>query len=207
MIQRFLKAKHWQLFLATFGTMIIIQIIAMTTIISLANSTQFPDSSTLFSVIPIFPIAMLLIIAIHWGWTWSVGVGLQDKIPAHIEMKVKKFKFFFFFPMVYIALLFICIPFFINGIDNISESNIGIVIGSVFAVIFPLHIFAMFCSFYTLYFISKTIKTVELQREVSFSDFIGEFFLIWFFPIGIWIIQPKLNQLATKTDFEQEYTF
>jgi hypothetical protein len=40
------------------------------------------------------------------------------------------------------------------------------------------------------------VKTIELQREVTFSDFAGEFFLIWFYPVGIWIIQPKVNKFA-----------
>jgi hypothetical protein len=56
----------------------------------------------------------------------------------------------------------------------------------------------MFCIFYTLYFVAKTFKTVELQREVKFSDFAGEFFMIWFYPIGIWIIQPKINKMIEE---------
>ena len=57
------------------------------------------------------------------------------------------------------------------------------------------HILSMFGIFYSLYFVAKTFKTVELQREVTFSDFAGEFFMIWFFPIGIWVIQPKINKM------------
>ena len=66
---------------------------------------------------------------------------------------------------------------------------------SLVVIIIPLHLFSMFCIFYSLYFVAKTYKTVELQRQVSFSDFAGEFFMIWFYPIGIWIIQPKLNKI------------
>jgi hypothetical protein len=80
-----------------------------------------------------------------------------------------------------------------NDLSN-SEPNIGF-IGSLFTIIVPIHLFSMFCIFYTLYFVAKTIKTVELQREVKFSDFAGEFFMIWFFPIGIWIVQPKINEM------------
>jgi amino acid permease len=58
-----------------------------------------------------------------------------------------------------------------------------------------LHLFSMFCTFYSLYFVAKTYKTVELQREVSFSDFAGEFFMICLCPIGIWIVQPKINKM------------
>jgi len=53
----------------------------------------------------------------------------------------------------------------------------------------------MFCIFYSLYFIAKELKSVELQKPVTFSDFAGEFFLLWFFPIGIWIIQPRINKI------------
>jgi hypothetical protein len=67
------------------------------------------------------------------------------------------------------------------------------------AIIFPLHLFSMFCIFYCLYFVSKTFKTVELQRETTFSDFAGDFFLIWFYPIGIWIVQPKINKMVEET--------
>ena len=75
-----------------------------------------------------------------------------------------------------------------------EESNF-IAIAGIFAIIVPVHLFAMFCIFYSLYFVAKTFKTVELQRTVTFSDFAGEFFLLWFYPIGIWIIQPKINRM------------
>jgi hypothetical protein len=71
----------------------------------------------------------------------------------------------------------------------------GTWIGGLMIIVFPLHLFSMFCIFYCLYFVAKTFKTVELQREVQFSDFAGEFFLIWFFPVGIWVIQPKINKM------------
>jgi len=54
-----------------------------------------------------------------------------------------------------------------------------------------LHILSMFGLIYSFFYVAKTFKTVELQREVSFSDFAGDFFLLLFFPIGVWIIQPK----------------
>jgi hypothetical protein len=42
---------------------------------------------------------------------------------------------------------------------------------------------------------------------VSFYDFSGPFFLLWFFPIGIWIIQPRINRLFTdweRAQYNQE---
>jgi len=64
-----------------------------------------------------------------------------------------------------------------------------------FAFIIPIHLFSMFCIFYCMYFIAKEFKSVEVQKPVTFSDFAGEFFLLWFFPVGIWILQPRINKI------------
>ncbi|WP_238388512.1 hypothetical protein, partial [Christiangramia aestuarii] len=78
--------------------------------------------------------------------------------------------------------------------NNAAGGTVGILL----LFIIPLHLFSMFCMFYLLYFVSKTIKTVELKRSVTFSDFVGEFFMIWFFPIGVWFIQPRINKIISN---------
>jgi hypothetical protein len=68
----------------------------------------------------------------------------------------------------------------------------------IFLVIFPLHLLAMFCMFYQLYFVSKNLVLAETGRPASFSDYAGLFLALWFFPIGIWIVQPRINRLIQK---------
>lgn len=189
MIEKFLKAEHWQIFIITFGLPFLIQIILMPTIF-IGNDPRI--------MMAVFPIIMIIFIAGLFGWFWSVGVGLQRKVPSGVIMKVKKFKIFFFVPLIYMLFLLIFMgSLFGSVLDKGNEPSVAFV-GGIFAVIFPLHLFSMFCIFYSLYFVAKTFKTVELQREVSFSDFAGEFFMIWFFPIGIWIVQPKINKMIEE---------
>ena len=198
MIEKFLNAKHWQLFLLTFGIPIVFQIIMMVSMFSDLVTNTNPDPEKMFNYIKIFPIIMLLFMGIFFGWFWSVAIGLQKKVPENVTMKVKKFKIFFFIPMVYMLCVMIFMSYTINVlIKSGSEPNVGL-LGIMFAIIIPLHLFSIFCIFYTLYFVAKTFKTVELQREVEFSDFTGEFFMIWFYPIGIWIIQPKINKFIEE---------
>ena len=45
---------------------------------------------------------------------------------------------------------------------------------------------------------AKTIKTAEQKRKLDFGDFAGEFFLMWFFMIGVWILQPKINRMSEE---------
>lgn len=193
MIKKFLKAKHWQLFILVFGLPMLFYTVMMVTIfISISNGTD--PSSILFGM-AFFPIVMLLFISMQFGWLWSIAIGLQPKVPENVTMKVKKFKLFFFVPLIYIVLISIFMGLFANQImQSGNPPSIGLV-ASFMVIIIPLHLFSIFCIFYTLYFVAKTFKTVELQREVRFSDFVGEFFMIWFYPVGIWIIQPKLNKM------------
>ena len=54
---------------------------------------------------------------------------------------------------------------------------------------------------YCFYFSAKMIKSCRLKREAQFSEYIGYFFLVWLFPIGVWFIQPQLNRLV-RVDLE-----
>lgn len=194
-IDKFLKAKHWQLFALMFGFPLMFQIIIMGVTIAKIESGRSSDSM-LFSM-QIFPVIMIIYMALFFGWFWSIAIGLQKKYPSGIKMKVKKFKIFFLIPLIYMTIISILIGLAFMGAESDMISGHR-AIGSMVGVIVPFHFLSMFCMFYILYFVSKTIKTVELQREVSFSDFAGEFFLLWFYPIGIWIIQPRINKIIRE---------
>ena len=189
MIDRFLNAKHWQLFLLTFGIPMIFQFIMMGTMFANIGSSDNPSPNFMFNYFKVFPIMMLLFMGVFFGWFWSVAVGLQRVIPDEIKLKVNRFKIFLLIPVVYIIFF---LRFFMTSFIS-GGPNPGI-----FAIIVPLHLFSMFCIFYSLYFVAKTFKTAELQRKVTFSDFAGEFFMIWFYPIGIWIVQPKINKMIKE---------
>ncbi len=191
MINKFLKAKHWQLFSLIIGIPLVFQLMIMMAMFSSILSGGHPDSTILFSYMRLFPLMMILFIGVLFGWFWSIAVGLQYKVPEGVKMNVGRFKIFFFSPLIYI---FLFLFFFMIAITGHFFSP------SMFAVILPLHIYSIFCIFYMLFFVAKTFKTVELQREVTFSDFAGEFFMIWFYPIGIWIIQPKVNKMVEEKD-------
>lgn len=198
MVDRFLKAKHWQLFLLTFGIPMVFQFIMMGSMLSNFGTEANPNPTMMFNYMKFFPIMMIVFMGFFFGWFWSVAIGLQSKIPENVKMKVKKFKIFFFIPMAYMLFIMLFMLISMNGLMTGRTEPSGGLIGSLVAIIIPLHLFSMFCTFYSLYFVAKTFKTVELQREVSFSDFAGDFFMIWFYPIGIWIVQPKINKMIEE---------
>lgn len=175
-----LHLKHWQLFVLLIGLPMAVQIITVSSVVK-------GDPSALLIA---FPLLMLLYTALYFGWFYAMGTELYKKLPASVPMKLTRFKIFLLIPVVYMLLIMAAMAFAFNNPGNVEESFLNYT-----ALIIPLHLFSMFCIFYCLYFVSKTLKAVEWQRPVTFGDFAGEFFLIWFFPVGIWIIQPRINRL------------
>lgn len=137
----------------------------------------------------LFPLVILLTMGGLLGWLYAVGSGLQEQVPVELRRPTRLFKVALVFPTAYL-LTFMLVAFSLLGF---MASTIG---DGLVIIILPLHLFAMFCIVYTMFFSAKTIKLAELQRPVELVDFIGEIFLIWFFPFGIWFLQPRINELV-----------
>ncbi|TVP54549.1 MAG: hypothetical protein EA341_00115 [Mongoliibacter sp.] len=185
----FLKAKHWHLFWLSSGIPLIFQFMLMLTLIVNLLSETVYFSGLVYIYIKIYPILMFLFFGVLFGWLWSVVSGLQRLIPAEIILKETRFKFFL---LILVVFMFLYCVYFI-AFFNFVTLNSG-----VFAVIVPFQIFSICCFLYCLLFAAKTLKTAQLKKEVIFSDYAVEFFLILFYPIGIWIIQPKINELIKQ---------
>ena len=188
MIDRFLKAKHWQIFLLLFAVPFIFQLILLFKLFFSGFGGSGSDSE-IFDFIKVFPWLMGYFVIVFFGWFWSLAMGLQRFIPKELQLNTDRFKIFFFFPLIYIVLF----VFFFTGAILVEPSGAPAL---SFLFIFPFHLFAMFCMFYMIYFIAKSLRTAELQRKVTTGDYIGEFFLLWIYIAGIWVIQPRVNKLV-----------
>lgn len=205
-----LKAKHWQLFLLVFGLPFIIYVGWMVSFFTgffgdlgyYSNSNDIPVE--MFDGIITMVLLMMIPAAIQYAWFYSMAVGLQKKLPEGMTMKVNLFKAFFIIPIVYLLLYLLFMVSLFGNIENLENlenfenfenfNNIGLIIfGIMFFV--GISLFVTFCAFYQFWFIAKTIKSAQLKKEAVFSEFVGEFFLVWFYPIGVWILQPMVNKL------------
>jgi hypothetical protein len=186
----FLRLKHWQVFSLTWG------IPFFTAIIGDFIVFQTKDFRIIFEF---FPFIFMFFIIGFMGWMWSAGTNLYEKLPGAVKMNIRLFKTFVIIPSVYMLIVALYI---LGGVLKLNVGEMSPLI--VLALILPLHLFSMFCMFYNLYFVAKTLKAVQLQRPVKFEDYAGEFFMIWFFPIGVWIIQPRINKIFSDENTVQE---
>ena len=182
MIEKILKAKHWLIFTIIIGIPFIGNPMFMHTI--------GMSDNPLIGVL-VFPIIFVLSIVGVYSWVWSVAIGLQKYVPSEVKLKVNRFKVFFMIPLVYILLIVITVLFAVFSEDFNPM---------IFLAVVPLHLFSIFCMFHNIYFVAKTLRTVELQRQIRSDNYIGELFLVWFLPIGIWFIQPRINRIVEERE-------
>lgn len=189
-MKQLLQLKHWQIFTLLIGAPLLFQVIT----IGLLMAGKSPAS---FFVA--FAAMMLLSGGVFFSWFYALGTRLYKKLLGTVSLNIKLFKVALFTPAIYIILVLGYMLWALASASAGQDSpNAGILL-----VIIPLHLLSVAGIFYCLRFNAKALKSVELQRPVVLSDYPGELFMIWFFPIGIWIIQPRVNQLFQAPASEQ----
>ena len=173
----FLSAKHWQIFLILVGVCFIGQMVVVS---SMATQMRSPeDFDRTAKLLGAVTVAFMLFFL---GWFWSMGSFLTSTISESQRLPLRYFRLSLTYPAIYATYFF----------SVISASK------PPSALIIPFHLLAMFCMFYNLYFVSKSLVLAETGKAASFYDYAGPFFLTWFFPIGIWVVQPRINRLFEK---------
>ena len=174
-----LRLKHWQLFLITWGIPIAINIYTFSK----------PEL-----MVKLFPVMMIVFIIGILGWIWAISTQLHKKLPMEVNLNIKGFKIIFSVPIFYMLALTLWLGYQFYFRFPEGSSNVGSIIG----IIAFFHFVSMICILLGLRFAAQTMRSVELGRLAKFSDYAIEFFLIWFSPIGFWILQPRLNKLTEK---------
>jgi hypothetical protein len=174
----FLRAKHWQVFVLTWGAYLV------GTMALVVSVPEGPIENPL-RVGLVTEVVMLPFIVCFMGWLWSMGSFLFSISEPSLKLSIHYFRFAIVFPTLY---LLTALPFFLSR-DSTVE-----------AIILPLHLLAVFCLLYVIYFVSKSLVIAEKCEAVTFNDYALSLFLLFFSLIGIWLIQPRINRLYARRD-------
>ena len=175
----FIRTKHWQIFLLFVGLFGLA--LAFISVFDPASDPTMMHDLPFLAVIEMFALAFAV-------WLWSLGTFIHSVVPLPLRLNSTFFPIAVLCPSLY-TVLFIAV---FQGMNP-----------TLFALIFPLHLFAMFCVLYSWYFISKSLAMAERQRSASFPEYVGYVLCLWFFPFGIWFIQPRINRLYAETLHQQ----
>lgn len=142
---------------------------------------------------------MLLLCSITFFLLWilSIGLVLNDLLPSSKKANSSYFLVsagFIFFYLVFI--LFLAGGAYV--INNYEEHGIWA------WLIIPLHVYSMWSMFYMFYFSAKVISRLNIVAGKSKGSTTANYFFgFWFYFIGIWIIQPKIQELLTLSAGEE----
>ncbi len=186
-MEKILQLKQWQLLLLIIAGPVSVPL--LTFLLYAMGDAAFPGALLLMAFV------LLLSLFSFLCWFYQTGNVLSRYLPAGVSLPLKRFRGRVGFAAIYITALR---AWTMAGSLELTEQGLQDPPLLLMAIIVPLHLFAMFCMFYGLYFNAKALKMVEEQRELSFSEFSIEFFLMWFFPIGIWNIQPRINAIVEQ---------
>ncbi len=122
-------------------------------------------------------------------WTLNLGDILYTKLRNKSILNIKQFKlqiYYVLFYSIFIIIFFVDKNYQIDIGDEESQWQAWAII--------PLHLLMMFCIIHTIYFLSKCITVLRENNESTGLYMLG----FWFFPIGIWIIQPHIIDLVEQ---------
>lgn len=116
---------------------------------------------------------------IYICWLWSIANFLSRRLNRDVKIPVSTMLIAFF--------CFVSVTIY-QFIKFDSELQPPILIYSIF--------FSLL--FYSLAKIGTLLKDVETPSNMNYSKSFVYAILLFVFPIGIWVIQPKINRLSVK---------
>ncbi len=171
----FLRAKHWQIFPWLVALPIFLEILGLG-MMSRSVSSWHDLTARDYLVMVTWELVLLCVLA----WLGSMGLFLRSIERPELRMRTKLLNISIITAALYAVTYVPSQVCKTSAFTRIVES------------LSPLWLVGVL---YIVYFVSKNLVMAERGTPVSFDQYVGLFFLLWFFPIGVWIIQPKINRL------------
>ena len=141
--------------------------------------------------LPIWIIIFLVGAINSFVWVWSTVTTVLLTITPEVRPNDKLFKTCFWIPAIFISYFvgYMLFNLFVHKVKSLNaDLEVKLYIG--------LGFLSLGCIVFGLLFAAKTIKTAELKRNLKVYEYLPEFALMILAPIGLWIIQPRLNKIV-----------
>lgn len=165
-----LSVKHWLLFVAMFGIQLVLKFLYL----------KPPSNGDISTYLLINSLGVAISFIIFFVWIWNIAVTLGSKSKPGTKLNPMPFKICF---IIIIVNTIVSVAFIVYSVNIASY------------LMPTLALISMSLIIYCLLFTAKSLKSIELGQVVGLSDAIGDFFLLFIFPVGVWFIQPRVNKI------------
>ncbi len=167
-----LKLKNWQLFLISFILPWILSFLYL----------FFVDLETFEAFDKLMGAISLMYYSVFLAWNYKVVKTFNKNFDALTKKQVKRLDWL-------IAILVIYILYLTTHISKFFPDSVIVSI-----LLWILILTASFAFLYIVFCTAKTLKYIQLKNQLRTSDIIIEMLVIFYFPIGVWWLQRKVNR-------------
>ena len=172
-----LRLKSWQLFFLIILPSLLVQIDFLT------------KNLVCLTLISIFPGTVQV------GWIYAIGVSMHTLLPQNLKPAILYFKISCLVILLGIIFADFYSTFFIN--HNIYELFL-----SHLWIFIPISLYLFWSYLYIFMFTARMVESAIEGKLVKRSDSLKVFWWFWFFPIGIWYIQPSVQRVLNDYAIE-----
>lgn len=146
----------------------------------------------------IFKILIILFLSYLYYFTVFVFIYKKlNKLELKNEFKISK-SIFYFRSILFLSLLILFL--LDNSLFKMNSNEVGFKI--LLSIAIPLFFISSIMWFFFINYISKYLYFLEKKNIGAFSNYLGYFISFLFIPIGIFIVQPILNDIYDKEKLE-----
>lgn len=151
----------------------------------------FVDQEYIIVFLFAFPFLSIPLMTVYLGWMWSICKGLKHKLPTDNSPQLSILAVALTIPFLFVTLLSAGLLLrFVGLYPAISSESVMVFL---FVSFYLLSVAGLTYGVLTT---AKVIKSIRIGKEANLSNYLGEVLLIWVFPIGIWVLQPRVNEIT-----------
>ena len=177
--------KAWQVFLALIAPMIALQVFVVGMIAPSGQVGSIAETELLRELAQRLIILSFIMLLLLFAWLVSVALVSNNRINSSLRPSLRVYSAAMVYVLTYCALAVYFFPHYFSSRQGLPGP------------IVVMHLLATAANFYILGFTAKSLVLAQKQSAVSFFDYAGAFFLMWFFPVGVWFVQPRVNKLGS----------
>lgn len=184
-MKTFLHMKHWQIFLSGFVLPLFAYMIIL--LISIFSG------NVIYLVLSVV-VLNLLMMSVLYGWQYTVVNSLNKLLPEGTQTNMNLYRWCLIAMLGIVAVMGIYMMKLFNNLNEVPEAFSPVFI----LLLIPVIIVSFAASIYTMLAFARSLVAVERQAVVFFSDYVVEFILLWFWIVGIWVLQPRINKIFNE---------
>lgn len=131
---------------------------------------------------------------LYCAWIYAACTRLGTLIPSDIPLTVDRIKVLLLLPVVNTLWRSLA------GLSGLVSTEKD----AFYWLTIALGIASLCAILYSIFYMARMLKTVEYERPLSGGECVGDFLRILFFAIGIWNIQPRLNDVANMVQDDMD---